>query len=128
METHVKVLGLLHIILGAFGVMAAIVVFMVFGGAAGIVGATAEEGAELAVPIIGMVGSFIVFVILVLSVPGIIIGVGLLKFRNWARILGIVLSVLELVHVPLGTIVAIYGLWVLLTGDTEKLFAAKNAA
>ena len=34
MAQHVKILGVLHIILGAFGVLAAIVVFAVFGGLA----------------------------------------------------------------------------------------------
>ena len=128
METHVKVLGALQIILGAFGVMAALLLFFVFGGLAGLVGATAEEGAEIAVPILALVGSFVVGFVLLLSVPGIIVGIGLLKFRPWARILGIILSILMLVHFPLGTVVSIYGLWVLLTGETEKLFAAKNAA
>lgn len=128
METHVKVLGALQIILGAFGVMAALLLFFVFGGLAGLIGVSGEEGAEIAAPIVGLVGTFVVGFILLLSVPGIIVGVGLLKFRPWARILGIILSILMLVHFPLGTVVSIYGLWVLLTGETEKLFTAKTAA
>ena len=35
MAQHVKILGVLHIILGCFGVLAAIIVFAVFGGLAG---------------------------------------------------------------------------------------------
>ncbi len=128
METHVKALGILQILLGALGVLLALFIMLVFGGVAGIVGASGDEGAEIAVPIISLVGTVAVTFILILAVPGIVVGIGLLKFRQWARVLGIILSILLLIHFPLGTVVGVYGLWVLLTGETEKLFAAKNAA
>jgi len=127
METHVKVLGLLQIIVGALGILIALFVMLMFGGIAGLVAAVGEEGSEIAVPILGLVGMFAVTFILLLSIPGIIVGVGLLKLRPWARVFGIIMSILLIIHFPLGTIVGVYGLWVLLTGETEKLFAAKNA-
>jgi hypothetical protein len=37
------------------------------------------------------------------------------------------MSILLIIHFPLGTIVGVYGLWVLLTGETERLFVVKNA-
>jgi hypothetical protein len=128
METHVKVLGLLQIVLGVLGIVVALFILLMFGGLAGMVAATGEEGAEIAAPLLGLIGMFAVTFVLVMSIPGIIVGAGLLKFRPWARILGIVLSILLLIHFPFGTAVGVYGLWVLLTGETEKLFAAKNAA
>lgn len=127
METHVKVLGLLQIILGVIGIVIALFVLLMFGGIAGLVAATGEEGSEIAVPVIGLIGTFAVTFLLVLAIPGLIVGVGLLKFRPWARILGIIMSILLIIHFPLGTVVGVYGLWVLLTGETEKLFAAKSA-
>ena len=124
MRTHVKVLAVLQIVLGVLGLLTALFFMMVFGGAAGIVGAqAAPDEAAIAVPIIGVVGTGLSFFILALSIPGIIVGVGLLQFRPWARIVGIVLSILLLIHFPIGTAVGVYGLWVLLTGETEKLFA-----
>jgi len=125
METHVKVLGVLHIVLGALGVLLAVVLLLAFGSAIGIVGTTADgEEAALAIPLIGTAGSALVIFILALSIPGIVVGVGLLKFRPWARIVGIVLSALSLINIPIGTVAGIYGLWVLLTKETERLFAA----
>jgi hypothetical protein len=124
METHVKVLGLLQIILGVLGILIALFVLLMFGGIAGFVAATGEEGSEIAVPIISLIGTFAVTFLLFLSIPGLIVGYGLLKFRPWARVLGIIMSILLIIHFPLGTIVGVYGLWVLLTGETEKLFAA----
>jgi hypothetical protein len=125
METHVKVLGVLHIVLGALGVLFALMLVLAFGSAIGIVGTTADgEEAALAIPIIGTAGTALVLFVLALSIPGVIVGIGLLKFRPWARIVGIVLSALNLINIPIGTVVGIYGLWVLLTKETERLFSA----
>jgi hypothetical protein len=123
MNTHVKVLGALLVGLSAFGLLAATIVMIGIGGAAGIVGTTADpEDAALAVPIIGMAGSIAVLVMLALSLPGMIAGIGLLKFKSWARILAIVICAIDLLAFPVGTIFGIYGLWVLLNKDTERLF------
>jgi len=122
MDQHVKILGVLHIILGGFGVLAAIVVFAVFGGLAGFMGGVCTEDVNVGAPVLWVLGIGITVIILVLSVPGIIIGIGLMQFRPWARIAGIVLSALDLLHVPFGTAVGIYGLWALLQPQTEALF------
>ena len=125
MRQHVTVLGILFIVLGALGLIGAAIVLVIFGGAAGIVGMVAaheEPEAAIAVPILGIVGLGICLIILTMSIPDLIAGVGLLKFRPWARILGLVISVLSLVHIPIGTVVGVYGLWVLLSKETEALF------
>lgn len=124
METHVKVLAILHIVLGFLGALAALTVLLVFGGIAGIVGASGEPDAHIAVPILGIVGGAITVFILILSIPGIVAGFGLLSFCPWARILTIILSALNLLNVPIGTALGIYGLWVLLSNQTERLFVA----
>lgn len=123
METHVKTLGILHLVLGGLGVLAALALLLLFGGIAGLVGAvTQTEDAHIAVPIVGAIGGLLFFGLLALSLPGLIAGVGLLQLRPWARILTIILSVFDLIHVPFGTALGIYGLWVLLSQGTERLF------
>ena len=124
MQTHVKVLGVLYIALGILGLIGVLVIALVFGGAAGIVSVAADdpEATAIALPILGTVGTAIGLFILLMSIPDIIAGIGLLERRPWARILGIVLCILGLLHFPLGTIVGVYGLWVLLSTETEALF------
>lgn len=122
METHVRVVGILHIVFGLLGGVGALVVLLVFGGAAGIVGATADPEAHVAIPILGAVGGLLGCIVLLVSLPGIIAGIGLLQLHEWARILMIAVSVLELLHVPLGTLLGIYGLWTCLNKDTVALF------
>jgi hypothetical protein len=122
METHVKMLGGLHVVLGILGLLTAALLGMAFGGAAGLVGASGEPGTSIALPLIGITGTALVVFVITLSLPAVVIGVGLLGLRHWARIAGLVLSTFALLWVPFGTIVGIYGLWVLLSKGTEQLF------
>ena len=125
METHVKVLGVLHIVLGILGILGALTILLIFGGIAGLVGMSAshDPDARIAIPILGALGGGISVLILVLSLPGVIAGFGLLKFREWARVLTIILSALNLINVPIGTALGIYGLWVTLSQEGIRVFA-----
>ena len=123
MQTHVKVVGALFIVFSALGILLAVGVGAIFG-MAGMAGAAADsEDAALAIPILGITGGLVTLFLLVLSLPGLATGIGLLMFKPWARILGIVLSALQLLGFPVGTAIGIYSLWVLLNKDTERLFA-----
>jgi hypothetical protein len=130
MDTHVRVLAVLQIALGAFGVIGALIVTIVFGGAAGIVGlaASQEPDAWVAIPLIGLLGGAIVLALLLHAIPSVVAGIGLLRLSSWARVLALVMSVLNLLHFPLGTVVGAYGLWVLLSPGTERLFVARPPA
>lgn len=67
-------------------------------------------------PIAGMIGVFL----LATSVAGFLAGWGLLNYRPWARMLTLILGVVSLIHVPFGTALGIYTLWVLLPAESEK--------
>jgi hypothetical protein len=126
METHVKVLAVLHIVLGAIGVLIGVGVFLVMGGVAGLVHMDGDSDAAEVIPILGAVGGFVLILFLVLSVPGIIAGIGLLSFQPWSRILTIVLSVLDLLSIPFGTALGVYGLWVLCNKEGARLFESRQ--
>ena len=129
MTTHVKVLGGLYLALSALSLFAALFLALAVGTASAIVGSTADaHDAAVAIPIIGIAGTALVVFLVIVSLPGLIAGIGLLKLRPWARVVGIVVAVLYLVHIPFGTIVGIYGLWVLFNKDTEPLFAETRPA
>ena len=123
MERHVKAVAILNICLGSIGVLGAIVVFAIFGGLAGFLSfANLEPDARFVVPLMGIIGGLVAVFVALLSLPSIIGGIGLLYFQPWARILMIVLSALNLFHVPFGTALGVYGLWTLLSKETEALF------
>jgi hypothetical protein len=125
MATHVKVLAVMYLVLSAFGLCAALFMSLLFGTAGTIVGSSADpHDAAIALPLIGLTGSVLVSFLVVTSLPGLVAGIGLLQFRPWARILAIVLAIINLIHIPFGTVVGIYGLWVLFNSETERLFSS----
>ena len=81
-----------------------------------------------------VLGLFILWAILpgigllvgILCVLGIIGGIGLFARRNWARILVLILSAIDLVNFPLGTALGIYSIWVLVQQDTVTLMQKQS--
>ena len=108
------------------GVLAAVAFLFLFGGLAGLVGSVDHTGgAAVAVPVLGGIGTFLFIVCLVFSLPSLVGGIALLMMAPWSRIFMIVVSVLYLVHIPIGTALGIYGLWALTKPETEALFTRR---
>jgi hypothetical protein len=127
MEQHLKIIGILHVILGGMGALAAVAFLALFGGMAGMVGAAARSGdAALVAPVLGGLGTILFVVCLIFSLPSLIGGIALLNMASWSRIFMIVVSALYLVHIPIGTALGIYGLWALTKPETEALFASRQ--
>ena len=116
MEKHVTLVAVLNIGFGVLGVMIAIFVLI------GIVVANMYVDDYEARKIIYIAGPVVFLFILLTSIPEIIGGFGLLKRRPWARILILIVACLDLLWIPIGTIIGIYELWVLLQDETAQLF------
>lgn len=127
MQQHVKVVAILHIIFGALGLCGALIVMLVFGGLASFV-SVAEQSPDNAFAggILGLIGVVVVAVVLLISLPELIAGIGLLNYQPWARVLTIVLSVFELPGFPFHTALGIYGLWALLSTEGTALFNSQT--
>jgi hypothetical protein len=63
--------------------------------------------------------------------PGVIAyilaGFGLLKYMSWARILAIILAILNLILFPIGTAVGIYTLVIMFNDEAEALFRGESS-
>jgi hypothetical protein len=114
MNTHVKVVAVLHIALGVIGLIGAMIVLAIFGLAGGIAFSQGERGPA---GIIGLVALCIGAFIVLLSIPGIIAGWGLLAQKSWARVLMIVIGALNLLNIPFGTALGVYTIWALINDD-----------
>jgi phage shock protein PspC (stress-responsive transcriptional regulator) len=117
MDEHIKILGILYIAFSALGLIAAFVLFVI------ITGGGLITGDNTAITITTIVGTAIAAILLVFSAPGIIGGMGLLKRQSWARVLVLVLGIINLVNIPFGTALGIYTIWVLTNKETEALFS-----
>lgn len=121
MEKHVTAVAILHIGLGILGLLITAVLLLALIAPGFFV--LAEEGTAQPLGILSVVACGVGGFISILSLPGIIGGLGLLRFRPWARYLVMILGVLQLFNVPIGTAVGAYTLWVLVQDETEELFA-----
>lgn len=118
MNQHVTVVAILHIGLGVLGALIGVFLFMLFGILTTVV---PEREAHFIFPLLA---TFLGGGIIVASSFGIIGGIGLLKYKEWARILILVVSAIGLVNIPIGTAVGAYSIWVLVQNETVKLFAS----
>lgn len=118
MEQHVRALGVIYVILGILGILLGIALLVLM------VGIGAASGDRDAGIIMGSIGLFVGLLIAILSIPTIVAGIGLQRYRPWARILALILAVLHIFNFPLGTAVGAYAFWVLLNDRTTTLFAA----
>jgi hypothetical protein len=121
MGNHVRVVGILWIVWSSMGILAGLFVLTFFG----TIGIAAGTDDPRAFPIIAGIGMAVFTFVAILSLPGLLAGWGLLKYRPWARILAIILSFLKLLVFPLGTALGIYSIWVLFHDKTRRLFEAQ---
>jgi len=105
MQSHVRILAVLHIVFACLGILIGLGLFVMFGGLAALVAAN-EGGSDAfaGMAVLGGIGTFLLVLLLVLSLPGLVAGVALLNLKPWGKILGI------------------YGLWVLVNPETDRLF------
>ena len=116
MQKHVTVVAALQVGFSLFGIIAAFIVFIVLRE----VTHFAED--QEAMYVLWAVGTYVPLFLILLSIPGLIGGIGLFKYKSWARILVLIVSALDLLSIPVGTIIGVYSIWVLVQDDTAKLF------
>lgn len=122
MEKHVTFVAVINIAFGFLGIFFGLVLLVV------LVGAGIISNDPQAMTITTIVGVAIACFLILTSIPEIIGGFGLLKRKTWARVLVLVIAVMDLMFIPLGTLIGIYALWVLLQEDTAKLFSSSSSA
>jgi hypothetical protein len=122
MRDHVRILGWCFIVYSAIIVLVGLGVgaIVLFGGAI--------SGDQQAMLITGAVGAGIACLLMLISLPGMLAGIGLLKMQPWARIVAIIVGVLHILSFPLGTALGVYTLWVLLNAETEAMFQGQTLA
>jgi hypothetical protein len=116
MEGHVTAVGALSIGLSILSILLGAFVFIILSGVGFL---TQDQEASM---ILSTVGFAIAGFLVIISIPGIIGGIGLLHRREWARILVLIISGLHLFNIPIGTVIGAYSIWVLVQQETIRLF------
>lgn len=129
MEKHVQMVGILNIVYRAF--MLLLGFFLLFLAAAfdAIFELIVRYGdvrvEEIPMELLDFAPVILVLVgilIAIISTLGIIGGIGVLKRKEWGRILMLVISFFNLLRFPLGTMLGVYSIWILFSSDAVKLF------
>jgi hypothetical protein len=120
--THVKVIAGLCLVSGAFWALWTFAAPMVLAIVATFVASSGDPDAAVGTTVLGLTGVWLAVMFGALALANIVTGIGLWKFKRWARIAGIILGVLSLVNFPFGTAFGIYALVILFRKDTEALF------
>lgn len=116
LEQHLEILGWVHITLAILVLLLGTGVFLFF------TGIGAASGDPQAAGILGILGLFAGGLLFILGFPGLAAGYGLLKRRPWARVVTIVVSVLQLFNIPIGTLLGAWGLWILTQPNAPEYF------
>jgi len=106
LSTHFKILGALLVAYSALQFVGGVVLLTVFN----VVDIFVDEQEVLA--IVQLATRTIGVLILIVAIPGMIAGIGLLVDQVWARKFSLVAGIIYLIFIPIGTIIGIYSIWV----------------
>jgi hypothetical protein len=117
MKKHVTVVGSIQIGFSVLGLLLAATVFVALTFARGFI-----EDDETAQLVVRFVSISIPLLIGLMSILGLVGGIGILVYKPWARYIVLIVSAIGCVNIPFGTVKGIYSIWVLVNDDTLKLF------
>jgi hypothetical protein len=122
MEKHITLVAIMSLGLGALGILGAAIGFAV------LVVVGLVSGDPTGMSVMTILATVVAGFITLTSLPAIVGGIGLLKRRPWARILMLVVGVLELPNIPLGTALGVYTLWVMIHDETRRILETRPPA
>ncbi len=127
MASHVKILGWLTIALHCVTLLTGLAIYLFFMGVGGVAAISApHDGGIAGFAVMGGIGTLILSILAIISLPGILIGWGLINGKEWARMGAIILGVISLLHFPFGTALAVYTFVVLFDPQTVAMFQRRS--
>ncbi len=127
-DEHVKLLGGLLVLFGILAIVVAVVALLIVGNPFALIGDVAQTatGRDIQSLVLQIYVAIAIPLTAVVAIPSILTGVGLRGFRPWSRDVAMITCTLLAALVPLGTILAIYGFYVVLSPEVEPLFSPRE--
>jgi len=118
MEQHKKVLGIIYLITAVLQILVLSLLSLLWSTIFGFIVTEMDSHEARIVEFIFSILRFIPWIIiLIISVPSLIAGFGLLNGQRWALLMALVLGCLKILSFPIGTAIGIYSIWVYLESD-----------
>jgi hypothetical protein len=127
-DEHVRTLGGLMVVLAAIAALVAIIGMVMFGSPFSLIAQATQAGTtqSIELPLLRIYGALLILLGLILSAPLAICGLALRQYRSWARDGTMIVCALLLAMFPHGTMLAVYGFWVVLSPEIEPLFSPRE--
>ena len=117
---HLRLLGILWLAESALRLIPGLILLILFGAGGVLLQSWLPMGfaawALVWMPLLVFIGALLSLT----AIAGAVAGWGLLEHKPWARTLTLILGLFSLPHVPFGTALGIYTLWVLLPAESEQ--------
>ena len=123
-NNHIRIVSLLTLAAGVLALIPGLLVLLVAGGLAVSTPFSDSPGGML---LAGGIVTIVAICLLLVGLPQVIAGFGLLARKSWARPLTLVIAALNLFAFPIGTVLGIYQFWVLAMNE-ETVAAYKHGA
>jgi len=118
MKKHVTAVAAIQIGFSTLWLIGAVVIYFALTFARSQIGGGDEIGYKVLTLLVMILPVFIGVIALI----GLIGGIGLLSYKQWGRIMTIIVSALGCFNIPIGTLIGVYSIWVLMQDETVKLF------
>ena len=126
MIPHVDLLGMLFIVWGLLTTLVGVSTLALGVGAVALItSANRSEGGQFAAGLTAAVFTTLAIIAIVWGAAHVAVGVPLRRRRPWSRMAALMLGSIDLLLLPYGTALGLYGLWVLLHEDGKKLFLSR---
>ncbi len=126
MVPHVDLLGMLFIVWGLLTTLVGVSTLALGVGAVALItSANRSEGGQFAAGLTAAVFTTLAIIAIIWGAAHVAVGVPLRRRRPWSRMAALMLGSIDLLLLPYGTALGLYGLWVLLHEDGKKLFLSR---
>lgn len=132
MDKHITLVGVFNIVYRGFWMLGGVIILGLAGFLEDLIRELLYYGAihphDIPEPALHLIPFILVpigLLIVLLSTAGIVGSIGLLQRKEWGRILVLIISFVNLLHIPVGTILGVYSIWVLMNDETVRLCAPR---
>lgn len=126
MDSHKRILGIIYIVSGILILFGMILVSLFFSLFIPFIAEQAGGDEQWVFNwLVPFIRAIAIFFCLVIALPSLIAGWGLLNNRSWAMILALIVGCLRLFSFPIGTAIGIYTIWVFVEDNRLKQQAPK---
>jgi len=120
MESHKRILGIIYVVSGLLLLMGMMFLSLFFSIMVPWIAENSGDEQWVFTWLVPFIRFIAILVCVVIAVPSLIAGWGLLNNRSWAMLFALILGCLRLFSFPIGTAIGIYAIWIYVEDNRLK--------